>query len=100
MSTKKSKIADPLEIPPVDTLLGEPVAGYEGKYWHTIPEDPTPAGFIVSGNSIRVPRTIHLPTGSPCSYIKVFVTLKDGKEIPVWVKHQDLDIPELEQSAL
>jgi len=77
--------------PMLDSLLGEPLPGYEGKYWQVIPADTTEAGFHISGNNIKLPKTIHIPTGSKVSYIKVYVYLTGGEKIAVWEKYQDLE---------
>ena len=79
-----------LTLPNKDTLLGLPVAGYEGKYWHVLENDPTLVGYFISGNNLRVPKTMHIPTGSKMSYIKVWVYLKGGAKLAVWEKYQDL----------
>ena len=87
--SKQKKLADPIKIPPVDTLLGPPVAGYEGKYWHALPDCQHEAGFLTNPNNIRIPKTIHVPTGATCSYIKILATLADGSQLPVWTKYHD-----------
>ena len=79
-----------LALPNKDTLLGSPVIGYEGKYWHVLENDPTLVGYFISGNNLRVPKTMHIPTGSKMSYIKVWVYLKGGAKLAVWEKYQDL----------
>jgi len=79
-----------LALPNKDTLLGSPVVGYEGKYWHVLENDPTLVGYFISGNNLRVPKTMHIPTGSKMSYIKVWVYLKGGAKLAVWEKYQDL----------
>jgi hypothetical protein len=71
----------------LDTLLGEPIEGYEGIYWATLPDDLTETGLIKSGNGVIVPCTTHIPTGSKTSYRKVFKVI-GGKKIPVWEVHQ------------
>lgn len=73
-----------------DSLLGGPVEGYEGKYWHVKEGDNRPAGYLMSGAGIRVPYTLHIPTWSVCSYIKVYMTLVNGKKIVVWERYRDL----------
>ena len=79
----------PLTVPLPDSLLGLPVSGYEGKYWHVLPNCQHEAGFISNPNNIRIPKTIHVPTGSTCSYIKILATLADGSQLPVWIKYHD-----------
>ena len=74
----------------LDSLLGEPVEGYEGKYWHVKEGDNRPAGYLMSGAGIKVPRTLHIPTGSECSYIKAYLTLVSGKKIEAWERYRDL----------
>lgn len=79
----------PLTEPVLDSLLGPSVTGYEDRYWHSLPNCPHEAGFLLSGNNIRIPRTIHVPTGSQCSYIKILAILADGSQLPVWIKYDD-----------
>ena len=85
-----SPVPGKLILPNKDTLLGSPVVGYEGKYWHVLENDPTLVGYFISGNNLRVPKTMHIPTGSKMSYIKVWVYLKGGAKLAVWEKYQDL----------
>lgn len=78
------------KVPLLDSLLGDPLPGYEEKYWQVLPDDPTEAGYFLSGNNIKVPKTVHIPTGSKVSYVKVYVYLTGGEKIEVWEKYQDL----------
>src|SRR5260370_885596 len=78
------ELFQPVAVLPADTLLGSPVAGFEGRYWHLIAGDETRAGFTRSG----VPHTRHLPTGSEVWYRKVFAAV-NGREIAVWEKCPD-----------
>ncbi len=90
----ESDIPSPSTIPSPpslkDSRLGPPLEGYEGKYWTTLPSDTTPSGFWRSGAGIDVPRTIHTPTGSKQSYIKITVILASGKRVEVWKVHEQL----------
>ena len=74
----------------LDNLIGPEMPGYEGKYWQPVTGDNTAAGFWLSGAGIRVPKTIHIPTGSTISYRKILLVLADGSKIPAWEKHADL----------
>lgn len=73
-----------------DSLLGLPLPGYEGKYWQVNPLDTTPSGFWRSGTGVEIPRTIHIPTGSRLSFIKIHVTLGSGERVEVWKVHEQL----------
>lgn len=70
--------------------LGEPLEGYEGKYFKVLPDDETEAGYWLSGTGVKILCTIHIPTGATCSYKKVHLTLQSGEKIEVWEKHEDL----------
>lgn len=70
-----------------DTLLGLPVEGYEGIYWHVKEGDTTACGIIRSGAGVSIPCTTHIPTGDTKSYRKVFKVM-DGVKTPVWEIHQ------------
>lgn len=73
-----------------DDLRGEPVDSEEygveaGRYWWTLEEDKRPCGVVVNlSTGMRVPITIHQPTGSEERFGKVFLTLKGGEKVPVW----------------
>lgn len=73
-----------------DSLLGDSIEGCEGMYWHVKEDDKTKAGFWLSGAGVKVPKTIHIPTGSKQSYIKVNLTLIDGKKIEAWKIYKDV----------
>ena len=83
-------VGSDLKIPRIDSLLGDPLPGYEQKYWQVLADDPTEAGFLLSGNNIKIPKTLHIPTGSAVSYIKVYIYLTSGEKMAVWEKYQDL----------
>lgn len=71
----------------LDTLLGDPVEGYEDTYWHVIPEDETKVGYIINPFGKKVPHTLHIPTTSHTVYRKVYKTLVNGEKLPVWEVH-------------
>ena len=73
-----------------NSLLGKPIEGYEGKYWHVQEDDKHPTGFMMSGAGVKIPRCMHIPTGSKWSYIKVYLTLVDGRKIAAWKKHEEV----------
>ena len=103
--TKDSAPLAENEAPPVfenspkvkrlDSLIGLPLEGYEGKYWTVLPDDLTPSGFWLSGNNIRIPKTIHIPTGSNVSYKKSQILL-DDKKTDIWEIH-DADVHKKER---
>lgn len=76
-----------IQVPPLNSLLGELIETDEGFYYKVLPEDSTECGLITSGAGVRIPKTVHIPTGSNVSYRKVFKVL-DGKKTPVWEVHQ------------
>lgn len=82
----------PEEIVPkvADTLLGEEVEGSNGEYFHCQEGDTREAGFLTSGTGVRIPKTMHIPTGSKWSYVKVYQTLTDGSKRVVWKKWKEV----------
>ncbi len=75
------------QVPYLDTLLGKPVEGYEEIYWHSLINDSTETGIITSGAGVRIPTTVHIPTGDTRSYRKVWKQI-NGVKTSVWEIHQ------------
>lgn len=73
----------PTPVLPIDDLRGDPVIGFEGKYWHVREDDKTPSTPVIGPNGSRH-YVLHQPTGSAVWYRKREICLNGGKRLPVW----------------